>query len=184
MKIVNASNVALNVPIQGTRIQAGREELVFPCKAVLLPPKTPVAVKDDDGLRIIEQWSAQGVTELLPDETVEDAVRRGKQQRLGHLEKQVTMYRNDQGMRKAQGLELLMPGPHLRPILRELKALKAELLTEDPETKELMGNLPTALEVAKMAVVEDPMATELAEMGIHPAQAPIVPQELQGLVDL
>jgi hypothetical protein len=107
--------------------------------------------------------------------------------RYSHLRRLLDGYRVEQGMRQASGRELLPPTEGLRKALVESNKLKKEMVEDDPVAKELMGGLPQGgeLEQAQQAQVAaerhdagltpDQAVSELADFGINPKSAPLMP---------
>lgn len=151
----------------------GPEERIFPAKSLALPPGEVVTVGEKERDRILKRYGIAGVVEVPDGATLEDIEglrRKAKETRYRHLAQQINNYKMDQGRRQARGVEVLMPNQAMHDILKEVEALKPEVIDNNPVMQAKIAELPNA-----NPIPHDPMADELKQFGISPAAAPLVP---------
>lgn len=178
MQILNPTKQTMIVPISARKpFQYSDQELVFPPMTVKLEPGVPLDVRDEDGDRLLERWNRQGLVEVKRGEPIEEATRRGLQARLEHFTRVIMEFRQEQALRKAGGIELMIPKPHLRAILIEMKELKKTLVETDPVMLELMPNLD-------QVAIKDPLAEELEALGVPAGMMPMAPEGMGPMLGL
>lgn len=170
MKLVSAGKGPLHVQVEGRPpfIQ-GATEMRFPPKGLTFECGIPIDLSERECGRLMEKYEREGLVLLVDGLSLEDAMLKGKRARMDWLSACIRNYRETQALRKAQGLELTMPRDLQRAQLREVKELQAELEAIDPV---LNADLPPALKPEKIV---DPLAKELREFGLVPAEVPMSP---------
>lgn len=141
---------------------------MHPPRGVTLPAGRIVAVPETDGAVALEKYGPAGVVARETGESDQDVLLRGRQVRLAFLVGQLNGYREQQAIRKAQNLELLMPRKHHRDWLKEVETLRAQVEQSDPV---MTAALPTMVQEP----VKDVLADELRSFGIAPEAAPMTP---------
>lgn len=178
MLVLNCSDkpIVLMLPSRAP-IVFGAHETVFAPRTITLPPKEPVQLSDTDAAVALAMRGPQGVVtplkadgaEVVQDETVEMAYRRGREQRLRFLMKQVIDYRRLQAQKAAAGIAIDLPPESLRAMMPEITKLREELVKLDPVMTEVLPDL-----AAKP--VPDPLKEDMAAMGFPASAAPMVPR--------
>lgn len=169
MKLVNGSQGPMYVLLEGRppTIQ-GATEMRWPPKGMTFEAGVPMDVSDREGGRLLERWEREGLVEVKPEESVPDAIHRGKVARLTWLTQCIRSYREQQAVRRAQNLEISLPKELQRQQLREIQALQKELEADDPVLNAPLPNF-------KPELIKDPLADELRAFGLLPAASPMSP---------
>lgn len=176
--ILNAGAEARVVKGYGKRpVVAGNIEMTFPPRMITLPSREPVQVDEASASAIIERWGRSGIVELQVGETLEAATLRGLQARHDCLVRILTEYREQQGARRAGGLEILLPREHHRKALKEVNAILKEMEKLDPV-------MSAALPPVTPEQIVDPVARELQSFGISAEMAPMTPGVDAGLLGI
>lgn len=157
----------------------GNAEIRWPAKNIDLLPGEPVEVGEEDGGRLIERFGMAGVITCDPGEPLEASLFKAREKRHDFLARLLQNYREDQGRRKAMGLEILLPRAEHRAIFREFKALEKILLASD---EILQGAFQERH--PRQDAQGDPLNDELRAFGIPPQAASALPMEAQGLPGL
>lgn len=177
MRILSAIPGTLPAKVFARRpLQYQNEEVVFPPKIIGLPFGVPVKVPDDARKAIMAKHGPAGLIEVrdvLTDQELAEQMLTAKRKRYDHLRHQIDSYRTEQGLRQAQGSQIMMPNNAMRALWREAKGLVQELAETDPILKEVLPKFKS--DKPEPAEVADPMAQELKAFGISEKAAPILP---------
>jgi hypothetical protein len=146
----------------------GSEEKVWPPRNVTLLSRQVIDLPEMAAKPILERWAIAGVVEVPVGADERELLLQGMQKRHDTLVKRIQEYREQQARNRAAGAEIRLPRAQDRAILKEIKALQAEIAAMDPVMSEALPNVKPA------EVGTDPVADELRSFGIAPA-AIVVP---------
>lgn len=199
MRLVSAIPQALCCSVTGRKPYVmGMEEMRFPPKGVVVPnaiafrqkgrvfelvrtdPIPVLDVTEADAEIVLEKYGRAGIVAVKPDEELEDALVRAMTLRLDFCRMELTAYREQQAVRQAGGLEILLPRNHHRQYLREMRTLQVELAADDVLTSDIGAGFIRKADQP----LEDPMASELQAFGISREAAPMLPRKIDSLMDL
>jgi hypothetical protein len=176
--IVNGSNRPVLAIVPGRKPTViGATEMVWPPKTIVLEALavTPIA-SDMEADAILERHGNQGVIEVV-GLTPQEGIVQAQARRLDYLTRFIDAFRENNALRRAQNNDILMPRQVHREALREIKALRAILATEDAE---LLGDV----DAKQVQRVEDIMPAELQHFGITQEVMPLTPNVPPALSDI
>jgi hypothetical protein len=175
--ILNGKTTPITTQVPGrVPLILGATETRFPPKSITIPSLELTTLPDADAAAVLEKHSYEGVIEVLPGMTPEDALAEVKARRMEFLVRFINAFREQNAIQQASGSEIKMPRKIHRDALKEVKALRAEVADDELMT----APLPSVSER-----VEDVVGQELRAFGIDPKSAPLVPRvQEKGLTDI
>ena len=138
--VLNSKKTPMSVQIWGKKpTHVGQTETIWPAKTIVLQPGEPVQFDEDQATALAEKWEGQGLVKLKAGEDVEEASRRGREQRYNHYIRCIQDFRNLNASMAAQNKPLILPQAHHRALLKEIKEMQAEFAQDAVMTEPLPG---------------------------------------------